>query len=233
MRLIIGLLLSVLLASLAAGEEGGGRSARERLEAALRQYVSERGPWRADQVEVGVISFRPEGLEAGKVKVRIIRPGKGATAGLQGLLLGVSVAGKAEKEIWVRARIKIFDEVVVSARPLAYHEIVSAEDVRLERREIGTLYARPLTEIGEALGKQTTRALRINEILTTSQVELPTVVRRGSAVMMRYESSGLRVEAPGQALEEGKVGDNIRVKNPSSGKVLGGVVIDGRTVRVN
>jgi flagella basal body P-ring formation protein FlgA len=41
------------------------------------------------------------------------------------------------------------------------------------------------------------------------------------------------VETPGVAEEGGKAGDLIQVKNPTSGKLLRGLVLDGRTVRIN
>ena len=58
-------------------------------------------------------------------------------------------------------------------------------------------------------------------------------MRRGSAIVLVYDSGSLRVETPGVAEEGGKVGDLIQVKNPGSGKLLRGLVLDGRTVRVN
>ena len=37
----------------------------------------------------------------------------------------------------------------------------------------------------------------------------------------------------GLTVEPGKIGETIQVKNPSSGKLIRGVVVDERTVRIN
>jgi flagellar basal body P-ring formation protein FlgA len=52
-------------------------------------------------------------------------------------------------------------------------------------------------------------------------------------VVLVYETSGLRVETQGIAEENGRTGELIQVKNPASGKLLRGRVLDGRLVRIN
>jgi flagella basal body P-ring formation protein FlgA len=123
--------------------------------------------------------------------------------------------------------------VVVSSAPLAHHEPVNSKDIRLERRDITALSGRPLTRVADAVGKQATRAIEVNEIFVQSSVERPTLMRRGTLVVLLYETGSLRVETPGVAEEPGRVGDMIQVKNPTSGKLMRGIVLDGRTVRVN
>jgi flagella basal body P-ring formation protein FlgA len=58
-------------------------------------------------------------------------------------------------------------------------------------------------------------------------------MKRGSAITLVFETGSLRVETLGVAEEGGKIGEIIQVKNPTSGKMLRGVVLDGRNVRVN
>jgi flagella basal body P-ring formation protein FlgA len=58
-------------------------------------------------------------------------------------------------------------------------------------------------------------------------------MKRGSPVTLLFDSGSLHVETAGVAEEVGKIGDLIQVKNPSSGKVLRGVVLDSRNVRLN
>jgi len=64
-------------------------------------------------------------------------------------------------------------------------------------------------------------------------LEQPTLIKRGSSITLLYETGNLRVETAGTAEEGGKAGDFIQVKNSSSGKVLRGMVLDARIVRVN
>jgi len=228
-------LCSLLFFLLAGGSAAGKEQVltREKVEAALHRIILQRGPWQPEEIEVRVSSFTPLSLPPGRVNFRVLKPQRGITPGFRSFLLEVIVEGKEQTRVWVRSEIRVIREVVVISRPLARYQVISAEDVRLEKRDVSSLTIRAITEIDESIGKRATRAIGVNEILTSSMAELPKVVRRGNTVSMIYESFGLKAETRGRALEGGRVGDIIRVKNLSSGKALEGLILDTRTVRVN
>jgi len=205
----------------------------ERVEAAVRQYVVKSGPWPAENLDVRVLPFQDVPLPGGPVVFRILKPTKGVTPGIVNFLLAADVSGRERARIWVKAEIRVFDNVVVSSAPMARHDWVDGQNVRLARRDISSLASRPYKTIDEITGQQTAHAIEVNEILTQKSLERPTLVRRGSPVTLLYETRTLRVESPGLVIEGGKIGDMIQVKNPNSGKLMRGIVIDERTVRVN
>jgi flagella basal body P-ring formation protein FlgA len=206
---------------------------QEKMDTVVRQYVLGNGPWKPKNIEVRIMPFQPVSLPSGTVSYRILKPTKGITPGLQSLLVAAEVNGKEVARLWIKAEIRVFDDVLVTSYPLAHHEIVSADKVRLERRDISSVAARPFSRMDEVAGLEAARALEVNEVLTQKSLNRPTLMRRGSAIVLVYESGSLRVETPGVAEEGGKVGDLIQVKNPDSGKLLRGLVLDGRTVRIN
>ena len=235
----VGHAMSLVLFILVANgvSEGAGSQGvmltREKMEGLLRQRVLQSGPWNPENVEVRIVTFQPVSLPSGKVNLRIIRPTQGITPGLQSFLVAADIAGREAARLWLRAEIKTFEDVVVTSFPLGSRELVKAADVRLERRDISSLAARPFTRIEDIVGRQAARAIDVNEILTHRSVDRPNLVSRGSPITLVYETGRLRVETPGTAEENGKVGDLIKVKNPTSGKALRGLVLDSRTVRVN
>lgn len=200
--------------------------------AALHQHVLQQGPWQPTQVEVEVRSLPSVPLPPGPVQLQILRPGKGITPGVQSFQLAVRAAGKPFKTVWVRAEVRIFDNVMVTSRPLAHAETISPTDVRFERREVGTLHTRTFTRIEEVDALQAARAIKVNEILTPRMVQSPQVIRPRTLVTVVYETARLRVETRGQALDGGKVGEVIRIKNLSSGELLEGQVRNAREVIV-
>lgn len=229
-------ILSLILLVLPAGIQAGGEDqvlTQQEVEATLRRYVLQRSPWRPEQVEVSTRAYTPLTLPAGRVELRIIRPQRGITPGFHSFLLDVGVKGKRWRKVWVRAEIRVSGEVVVTSRPLARYQFIAKEDVRLEWRNLTFLSNRAFTKLGETIGMQATRPIEVNEILTPKIAELPKIVRRGSLLSLVYETSGLKVETRGKAMEGGRVGDIIRVKNSSSGKALEGRILDARTVRMN
>lgn len=228
------LLLVFVANGVSEGADGPGvMLTRDKVERVLRQHVLQSTPWKPENVEVRIVSFQPVALPPGQVNFRIIRPVQGITPGVQSFLVAVDSAGREATRLWLRAEIKTFDDVVVTSFRLGIRELVKAQDVRLERRDISSLSVRPFVQIDDVVGQQAVRAIEVNEILTQKSVDRPKLVRRGSSITLVYETGSLRVEAPGTAEESGKAGDMIQVKNPTSGKALRGLVLDGRTVRIN
>ena len=223
----LGLLAALGAAEIRADQRAAQALGKEQVEQALRDHVLKGGPWKAGQIEVRVLSFKAPRLPAGETRLRVLKPGNGLGPGVHTFLLA---AGEAE--FWVRAEVKLFSTIVVSSRPLAHRQIITPEDVRLEVREVGAAPPRPFSRIEDVVGKMVARSIEMNEPVTSAVAESPRVLRYGSPVVLVYETASLRVESPGLAVEGGKVGDRIQVKNSSSGKVLQAVVLDGRTVRV-
>jgi flagella basal body P-ring formation protein FlgA len=207
--------------------------APERVTETLRRYVLEQSAWQPEQVEVVLRSFTPPAIPNDAVDLVILKPNRGITPGVRRFLLSVRVNGREEGRFWVDAEVRVFANVIVTSQPLAHYELLSAEKVRVERRDLGSLPLQPLTSFEDLNGKQAARPIEVNQVLTAAMVELPRVIRRGGAVTLVYESAGLRVETTGRAAEPGRVGDRIHVENPSSGKIVEGHILDERTVKVN
>ena len=64
-------------------------------------------------------------------------------------------------------------------------------------------------------------------------VEIPFAIKRGQLVRIVAEKNGIYVETTGRALQNGRVGDIIKVKNIYSKKVIEGKVKDDETVVVD
>jgi flagella basal body P-ring formation protein FlgA len=60
----------------------------------------------------------------------------------------------------------------------------------------------------------------------------PRVIRRGQQVSIRSATTGVQVRMGGRALEGGAIGDLVRVRNASSGRIVEGRVVGPGRVRV-
>jgi flagella basal body P-ring formation protein FlgA len=232
-RVVVMPLAMALMLAIAAPSRSAVTLTPEKVAAALHRYAAEHGPWRPENIEVRILPFEPVTMPMGWTSIRVLRPTTGIKPGLHSFLIAAVSAGKEQARLWVKADLRVIEEVVVSSQPLASKEIVKPSDVRLERRDVSGLYVRPFYRIDEVVGQQASRTIPVNETLTQRSIEPPTVLRRGSAVVLLYETGSLRVESPGISEEPGRTGEMIQVKNPTSGKLLRGVVLDGRMVRVN
>jgi flagella basal body P-ring formation protein FlgA len=226
------LLMCAGLLVLGAPLQGAATLTPAKVATMLERHALEHSSWKAENIEVRVSPFQPVSLPDNQVSLRVLRPSN-VSAGAQSFLIAAETGGKEHARLWVKAEVRVFDDVVVSSQPLASQEVVKPSDVRIERREISRLQARPFYAVDEVVGQQAARSIAVNETLTQKKLERPTVMRRGSAVRLVYETSALRVETPGIAEENGKIGDMVQVKNASSGKLLRGRVVDGRNVRID
>lgn len=206
---------------------------QERVETALRRHTLQYGPWKAENVELRVLPFPALTIPAGLARYQVLQPSKFTNPGMHNFQLAVEIAGKEAARLWVKAEIRVFEQVVVAAAPLARQELIGARDLRVERREMAGRGNRPFSRVEDVIGKQSTRAIEANEVLTPGAVDRPTLMKRGSAIRLVFETGSLRVETAGVAEEAGKIGELIQVKNASSGRILRGVVLDGRQVRLN
>jgi flagella basal body P-ring formation protein FlgA len=120
--------------------------------------------------------------------------------------------------------IGIFKSVLVAATSLARQSQVSAEDLRHQEINILTnsVGRHLLTGFDEAIGKQLKRSVRAGTILTSGMLSQPKMVIKGDSVVIIARKGALVVRMPGTALASGTKGQQIRVKNQSSSRIIKG-----------
>jgi flagella basal body P-ring formation protein FlgA len=116
-------------------------------------------------------------------------------------------------------RVHVTAMVAVAGAPVAANEALTDAQVTLERRDISGI-ADPITIPGDAVGQMSRRMLRPGDILRSSQLGSPTMVKRGDAVTMIARRDGIEVSSAGEALDAGARGAMVRVRNASSGQVV-------------
>ncbi len=62
------------------------------------------------------------------------------------------------------------------------------------------------------------RSIRLGDPLQRNQIEFPPVVKRGERVVIQAVGRGLTLTAAGEARQDGRSGESIRVMNSGSRK---------------
>jgi flagella basal body P-ring formation protein FlgA len=79
------------------------------------------------------------------------------------------------------------------------------------------------------IGKRVRRTLRPGEAIPMNAVDDPQLVSRGVPTPLIFEEGGLSIIGIGTPLQNGSLGESIRVKNMDSGRIIvGRVQADGR-----
>ncbi len=110
----------------------------------------------------------------------------------------------------IRVGVEIEREVCVVRAPIERRSAIEAESLVVESRWL-TPDVSPAT-LGESVGAEARSRLEPGQVLTASDVTPPIVVRRGEQVMVHYLSGPVILKTKARALEDGRVGDRIRLE---------------------
>ena len=122
--------------------------------------------------------------------------------------------------IYVPVEMAIFRPVVTAMKPLALGSTVGSADVQLVSTDITQLPAQYLTSLRDAIGKSVIHTVAQGRELTAQQLAPPLLIHRGEAVVINADADAISVKMPGIALADGRLGEQIRVKNANSSRVI-------------
>ncbi|WP_229413321.1 flagellar basal body P-ring formation chaperone FlgA [Massilia violaceinigra] len=119
--------------------------------------------------------------------------------------------------------------VAVTAAPVAAGQMLTAQDVTLERRDVTTL-SDAISSADAATGQASRRSLRAGEVLRQAQLSAPLLVKRGEPVVMLARFEAIEISTSGEALDAGAFNALVRVRNLANGRVVRMRVIAAGTV---
>lgn len=137
--------------------------------------------------------------------------------------------GKPIYKIPITVNVKKYMRVIAAKKDIPKGKILTLEDLKTAEIEFKRR-AGYITEIENAVGKVAKRDIKKGSVIKSSLLKLDYKVKRRKNVKIIYRNGNINIEMLGLALENGAIGDVIRVKNISSGKVILCKVIKENTV---
>lgn len=122
--------------------------------------------------------------------------------------------------------------VVVAKRNIRCRAIITKEDVALKREPLSRLPQDVIFSLKDAIGKEARVSLKMGSVLRLSYVQAPVIIRRNQEVTIIARGKYVIVRAKGKALENGRLGEIIRVMNVDSKKQIWARVISPEEVEV-
>ena len=122
--------------------------------------------------------------------------------------------------LYATAEVEVQTSVIVLQRGVARGEPITAEAVVLEQRPVHQLRAQTVVKVDDALGKVARRSLAAGQVLTLNQLSVPMAVEKGERVHILAHSGRVQIQAYGTALASGAIGDQIRVQNDMSERII-------------
>ena len=146
--------------------------------------------------------------------------------------IGISCPGNNNWTIYSTVLIKSFKNVLVLTKQLNRNDRISAEHVTTETRDIATLQQGYIIDPEDVINKQATRSVSAGTALNRTHYAEPTLIKRGDQVKIQSGRAGLLITSKGVAMMSGIKGQQIRVKNAASKRVIQATVVNPGVVTV-
>lgn len=199
---------------------GDGISAlRHATETALYEaYAGESG-----RVEIEVANLDPR-LNVPICQVPLVARANGNNAQGGRVTVRVDCQDHAPWARHVPATVRIYKEIVVSARSLARGTVLSQHDLVLQEHDVSVIRGAVIADMDQATGLALRRAINAGNALSLDMLAAPILVARGDTVVLTAERGGIAIRQQGTALQDGEAGKQIQVRNNSSSRVVQAVV---------
>ncbi|HHV62005.1 MAG TPA: flagellar basal body P-ring formation protein FlgA [Firmicutes bacterium] len=198
------------------------------------EYILSTMPWKRNEVSIEC-ERTPDNLltPLGEVRLEAERLPITQYLGTTTVRVNVILDGKVYKSVPVVLRLNVVKEVVVATRTIIKGQVVTADAVTRELRQLSALEMDPATDPAAVVGKVAARTIREGTLITAGAVEEPPLIKRGDIIQIVVRLGGVTVTTAGEALEDGKLKDLIRVKNLESGRQVEAVVVDAKIAEVS
>ena len=129
-----------------------------------------------------------------------------------------SAPRKPTIDVTLSLDVRHFDNVALTTKQLDRGHVISASDIYFDRRDVTELtdYCSNTKELVGTTTKRAVRALmplRMVDVESTSRSENGIAIKRREQVKMVARVGVLVVSAMGEAQQDGKIGEVIRLKN--------------------
>jgi flagella basal body P-ring formation protein FlgA len=122
--------------------------------------------------------------------------------------------------------------VPVLTQRLSHGEEITAQHIAMKDFTLSRLRQDVVMDEKELIGKTPRRTISVSRPIRAEEVQAPDVLKKGSMVRMIYETPYMEISASGEALENGTLGQSVRIRNRDSNVAVYGTVISADEVRV-
>lgn len=134
--------------------------------------------------------------------------------------------------LYIPVKITIFKSVLVAKRALLKGTKISNSDIYQTELDVQKLKQGYFTDSKELIGLVCKHDITPNSPLNPFNIELAKLVHKGEQVSIIAAHDNLTVSMDGIAMDEGALGDSVKVKNLSSKRIIEAQVTGKKTVKV-
>jgi len=150
-------------------------------------------------------------------RTSVVLEGTGGTVLWKGF---VRYGDRGRFSIWVRARIEVNTVEVDAREDLALGRTIQPGQLVLRAVTLSPFAAQPARTLAEAVGRVPRRPIPAGSPVFPSQLNTPPEIHSGDRVLVRVTCGPAGLKLEGVAGGEGRHGDFIPVRNPTTGRTF-------------
>jgi flagella basal body P-ring formation protein FlgA len=205
---------------------------RDDIEKITRRFILDNMPWDPEMVKIEDFVSKKILLPKGSVSYSFSSHDKKDYIGRFNTSITFRIDGVVRKKAHVSAHIQVISPVAVSGRYLDRHSIISMSDIEFVKKDVTHIANKAVINMNDIVGKRCKGRIPAETVLKHSMFELAPVVNRGVLVTIVVETELLRITVPGEVMENGCMGDIVKVANLSTNKKIYGIVKNSREIEV-
>ena len=115
-------------------------------------------------------------------------------------------------------------EIPVTTRTIAKGGVIAEDDIAWIEVRSGDVQRRTATDLEQIVGQEAKRQIRPDSPIRSNDLWPPRLVRKGRLVTLTVQTRYMLLQTNGQAVEDGALGDVVRVLNLKSRKTVRGII---------
>lgn len=123
-------------------------------------------------------------------------------------------------------------QVPTLAQRLYPDDVISERDILWKPMRVNRLDPRTVLNASKITGMSPRRPIIAGRAIMTTEIQSPTLVRRGKQVTIHLQTKNMTLSALGKSLQTAGKGDVVRVQNLESGKTIEAIVTGPEAVTV-
>ena len=224
-----------LLTTLCSSEDETG-TLEERLVSHIKKLLAEKEAANPLDIEATINSLsraiKSAPADSEIASIRQVGHRGSATSAI--FIVELVTKGKKRLRGSVVARVNTLSYVAVAAREIEANREIAAEDIEMAKMPVTGNPRNYYRSKADVVGMKTLKKLSKGEALLSAAVDRPVVLKHGDIINVEVRIAGkdISVKTTGIALQSGRVGETIKVRNASSGKEFMARVVGNKNVEV-
>ena len=135
-------------------------------------------------------------------------------------------------QLFLNVTVKVFGQKIVAKEPLPKNSVIQMRHLKFTEQQVNKQRYAAYTDPKQVIGMTLRRSIRAGADFKPSYLRPADLVQRGDEVIIIAKSSSISIQMKGEALDSGAYGEQIKVKNKSSERIIVAQVIDSGTVSI-